>query len=304
MNQNKLSELFTIPKGKLELAGSFYGSKVYTSDKLKEAYVNAIRKSSKGAPVYQTVEELVNRNVIVPAYKSKSFFRSILKLQPIDLEGISGVAIPDIRKIYILIETEANIFSFISNNALASVTIHEMVHLLSMRDKNFFYKTFNDEFKEFYSFYFCRIFSCQKEKIKKENLEKLCKFIYKIETGEFSTIMSFLKVYDTLIRETFKDASSLNEEDFNKMLHDFITSLYTIFKAIDQGSNNLIPRITVHFKNIYLPLYVTYKHIFGADLTSNRQIAFQELFAPSEIISTLTLVKSIPSKVYKALEKL
>lgn len=304
MSHNNISELFTIPRGTLELAGSFYGAKVYTSDKLKQVYVNAIRKSSKGGPVFKTVEDLVNRNIIIPAYKSKSLFKSILKLQPVDLEGISGVAIPDIKKIYILIETEANIFSFISNNAVASVTIHEMVHLLSMKNPNLFFKTFLDEFKEFYGFYFCRLLSCRKETIKNEKLETLCRFIYSIETGKYSSIPVFLKLYDNLIRETFQEGSTLDPQDFEKVLHDFITSIYTIFKAMDQGSQNLITKITVYFKSIYLPLYVTYKHVFGADLATNKQVAFQELFAPSEIISTFTLVKAIPPKVYKALEKL
>jgi hypothetical protein len=246
----------------------------------------------------------VNRNIIVPAYKSKSLFRSLLKLQPVDLEGISGVAIPEIKKIYILIETEANIFSFISNNALASVTVHEMIHLLSIRNPNLFYKTFLDDFKSFYGFYFCRLFSCNKDKIKKENLEKLCKFIYDIEKGKYSSVPVFLKEYDKLIRETFREGSTLDDEGFDRLLHDFITSIYTMFKAMDQGANNLIFKITVYFKHIYIPLYTTYKYVFGADLTTNKQVAYQELFAPSEIISTFTLVKSIPTKVYKALEKL
>lgn len=303
MSNNKLSEIFTVPRGDLMVAGSFYGSKVYTSDKLKESFIKAIETSSKGAPVGKKVEELVKRSVIIPVYKSKSIFRSLLKTQPINLQGISGSALPDLKKIYILIETEANIFSFISNEALASVTVHEMVHLLSILNHSFFYKTFLDDLVKFYSFYFCSLFQCRKEEIKKEKIETLCKFIYDIEIGKFNST-KFLKDYHVLLKETFRESSSLEEEEFNSILHDFITSIYTIFKSFYDGSNHLLPKIVVYFKKIYIPLYVTYKRIFGVDLLANSQLAYQELFAPSEIISSFTLAKIIPNKIYQALEKI
>jgi hypothetical protein len=302
MHKDKINELFTIPRGELEIAGSFYGDKVYTSDKLKKSFIEAVGKSSKGAPLRKKIEELVSRSVLIPVYKSKSIFRSLLKTQPISLQGISGSAIPDLKKIFILIETEANIFSFISNDALASVTVHEMTHLLSILKPNFFYKTFLDDMMKFYSFYFCSLLKCRKEEIKKENLESLCRFIYNVEIGKYNSL-NFLREYDGLIKETFKGSSYLSEDEFDATIHDFITSLYTIFKALDSGGS-LIPRITVHFKKIYLPLYVTYNKLYGVNLLANHQLAYQELFAPSEIICTFTLAKIIPNKIYQALEKI
>jgi hypothetical protein len=303
MSHNNLSELFTIPKGNIEVAGSFYGDKVYTSDKLKEAYIKSMAQSSKGGPLYKKIKELVDRSVLIPAYKTKSIFKSLLKLHPINLLGIAGAAIPNLKKIYILIETEANLFSFVSNNAVASVTIHEMTHLLAILHEKFFYKTFLPELTDFYHFYFCEVFKCDNEKVNKKDIEKLCEFIYKIETNEFKT-MKFLKDYQDLIKSTFKEHTYLQPEIFDKRSHDFIVSIYTIFKAYSDNNPSLIERITYHFRDIYRPLYLAYKHVFGANLIANNQLAYQELFTPSEIICTLTLVKAIPPKLYKALEKL
>lgn len=303
MHNKNLSELFTIPKGNLEIAGEFYGNKVYTSDKLKKSYVEAMSQSSKGGPVFKKIEELIEKSIIIPAYKTKSILKSLFKLQPVSLFGIMGCAVPSLKKIYIFVEEGTNIFSFASNEALASVTIHEMIHFVSIINNKFFYKNFLEEFKKFYSFYFCRVFGCDENKIKKEDLEKLCEFIYNIEKGKYKTFV-FLKEYETLMKKTFKKHSGLNEEVFDKISHNFVVSIYTIMKADSEGAGNLISRITYHFREIYYPLYVTYKQVFAADLIAEHQLAYQELFTPSEIICTLTLVKSIPSKVYKAIEKI
>jgi len=299
-----LNEFSTIPKGHLEVAGEYYGSKVYTSNSLKQKFLQSLAESSKGGPVVKTVKDLVERKIVIPAYKTKSIFRSILKLNPINLQGIGGLTDYEKTKVYVFIETQANVFTFVSSNSIAIVTVHELVHLLSHLDKNFFIKTFMEEFIQFYEYYYSKVFSCRIDEFNKKDLTELIKYIYSIEHMASWNGMKLYTDYKNKLEKLVKDKTSMNEAMYNKVRNDYFTGIFSIFKAESSNAFHVVPNIVAHFPHIYRPLYWAYKQIFAADLFAERQLAFQELYAPSEIICSLTLVKAIPPKVYTALKKI
>jgi hypothetical protein len=302
--KDELNEFSTIPIGNLEVAGEYYGSKVYTSQSLKSKFLQSLAESSKGGPVVKTVKDLIERKIVVPAYKTKSVFRSILKLNPINLQGIGGLTDYGKTKVFVFIETQANIFTFVSSNAIAIVTVHELVHLLSHLNKKYFISTFMEEFIKFYGYYFSKVFSCRIDEFNQKDLKDLITYIYSIEHLSQIVGTKLYKEYKQKVEKLTKDKTSMNEMMYNKYIDSYFTAVFTIFKAESNNAFHMVPQIVEYFAHIYRPLYWAYKNVFAADLFKERQLAFQELYAPSEVICTLTLVKSIPPKVYTALKKI
>jgi hypothetical protein len=302
---DKVSELFAAPRGKLILAGKYSGKEFYTSAELKESYLIAIQKSSKASSVYRSIFDLVRRGVIIPVYKQKGFLRGLLKQNPIEFEGMAGLALPQFNLIYIFVETQANLFSFVPNNALATVTLHELMHLFSHRKPKEFLELFESELNQFYKTYFCKILSCNPSKVPDKEVSDLTKFIYStFEIGNFysADVQKFVSYYNKL-NEIFKDKSTLSAEVFEKNIRDFVVMLKIIQKFEVYGKGHEIIKVAMAYKNLISPLYITYKEIFKVNALKENQFTYQELFYPSEIISLLTL-GSPPSKIYQAVNKL
>ena len=104
--QDYLDEFTTIPKGELKTVDVYAGKPFYTSNVLRERYLEAMEKSGRATPVINKIRDLVQREIIVPVYKSKSILRSIFKLQPVQFSGILGAAIPNKKLIYIFVNHE------------------------------------------------------------------------------------------------------------------------------------------------------------------------------------------------------
>lgn len=301
-----ITELFAIPTGDLKPAGGFAGKVFYTSSDLKRKYILAMMKSSKGSIISAKINELVKRGIITPVYKSKSIIRAIFKLQPIEFEGIAGAAFPSTNTVYIFVETGANMLSFNSNNAIASVTLHELLHLLSFTKGDLFFSTFKGDLEKFYKFYFCKLLSCNESKVDNSEFNKLINFLYwDVEKSKSFIIADkdFL-IYHEHVYKAFKEATTLQPEHFNELLRTYFVALKLIQKMEGMGQGHNIIKIATTFKHIFSPFYVAYKYVFGIDALKENQFVFQEMFAPSEVISLQTLASSPSNKIYQALKKL
>jgi len=304
--EKQLSEFMGLPHGDLKPVDRFDGKTFYTSPQLIKQYLNAIRKSGKGAPVFNKIEDLTSKSIITPVYKSKSILRAMFKLQPVQFRGIAGAALPQKKIVYIFVEQSANLFSFVQNNALASVTLHELIHLLSFTKPKVFFNLFQEKLLHFYQFYFCRLLNCNLSNIDQSKMKDFLNFLYfKIEGRKgFMIDNKLLKEYYDKIFEIFKPTSTLSDDQFTKMVTSYIVFIKLVQKLEGGGLGHMMINLAMKFKYLVSPLYVAYKEIFTIDALKDNQFAYQELFAPSEVISLLTLASSPDQKVYQAINKL
>ena len=296
---HKLSELFAAPRGDIRTVTKINGIGIFTSSELKERYLLAMGKTDKSIPIIKTITKLLQDGTLTPVYSTHKLLQSIRKKQPIQLRGFAGVVLNN-KNIYIFVETDANIFSFTSNEDLATVTIHELIHYISASDSKDFYNIFKEDLENFYEFYFTRLLSSSKSDVK-----DLVNFIhFNLESNPFNISNSLLREYYDLIFSTFKDTSTLSEEAFTKIVTDLIVLIKLLQKLAESGSTQFFAQTAVAYKYIISPLYVTYKHTKSVNPMEAKTLCFQELWSTSEVIAVPSMIKLPSPKVYKAINKL
>lgn len=303
MHEN-VSELFSAARGNVELAMNILGQSVYTSDKLKSSYLKAMRKAGKTNPVIDKLEDMVQKKILIPVYSTNKLLKSLVKLQPLELKGFAGVVTTD-RRILIFVETEANIFSFTSNDALATVTLHELIHYMAAYHLNTFYQIFKNTLEEFYGFYYLKYLNGLAKNLKAQKLTNFVKFInFKLEPNAFQLSNNDLKNYYNIIVDTFKETSSLEEKEFVRKVSDIIVLIKVLQKLVASGSTQYMTQVVMAKKEVVNPIYVAYKTMLKINPLKAKQLCFQELWSTSEVISISTMIKTPSPKVYQAIKKL
>jgi hypothetical protein len=299
-----ISELFAGARGDVYQVVRLSGTPLYSSDTLQRNYINAMAKTGKTIPIVNTIKGLMDRGILTPVYSTDKLIKSLAKLQPVQIKGFAGLVTHD-KKVYIFVETEANIFSFTSNDALATVTIHELIHYMASYHLRDFYNIFKNTLEEFYVMYFTKYLSCDPKKLSGSKLTDLVKFInFKLEPNAFQIPNVVLKQYFAKIITTFKDASTLEEDEFNKKVTNIIVLIKILQKLALSGSTQYFTKAVMTNKEIVTPLYVAYKHMLGVDPMSAKNLCFQELWSTSEVIAIPAMVKTPNQNVYKAIKKL
>jgi len=290
-----LNELFAVPKG-VELATEFSGGlKVYTSDVLKKKYILSISKTNSTKSLSSTIYSLVNSGLIVPCFLTKGLISYVLykMLAPVSTKNILGFYLPSEKKIYLFIDNNVNAFGFASNDSLASLTIHECIHMLSDKNPKVFYSIFKTELIEYYNSLFTEIFKLDGKQGK--IIEEIVDYIYKLE-NKLSRNNSALINYHKIL-EKLKKNSQLDEKTFNNTLRNLIVIIKVFWKDPDAFFS-----LQRKFRHILGPLYNSYNRVFKIRIKGT---AIQEFFTLSEVISMSSEHKTkITNKIYSALKKL
>jgi hypothetical protein len=297
-----LNELFSVPTGELKTIDKIAGSPIFTSNKLKNNYLSAMKKTGKITPIFNKIEKLVENEILVPVYSTNKILKSITGKQPIQIKDFAGM-VTESKKIYIFVEADANIFSFTSNEIIATITIHELIHYMASFQLRSFYNIFKNDLQEFYKFYFTRILNCQD--VQQKKLKSLVEFInFKLEPISLNMSNSMLKKYYDMIIFTFKDETTLNEYKFIDIVTELIVFMKIIQKYVLSGSMTQIGKTASAYKHIVSPLYVAYKNTLAVDPMRAKNLCFQELWSTSEVIAIPAMVKTPKANVYKAINKL
>ena len=297
----KVNELFAAPVGDIKLVGKIDNIPVFTSSSLKERYLDSMGKTDKTIPIFKTITKLVNDGTLIPSYSTHKIIQSLRKKQPVEIRDVAGMVYGG-KVIYIFVEAQSNIFSFTSNNDLATITIHELIHYMAGQYLKSFYNIFKDDLESFYNFYFCKLLNCDMQKSNSNNLVKFINF--NLEKRPFSIPDQLLKEYYTLISDTYKDISSLDEKDFIKIVTEVIVLIKLLQKLMESGSTQYFLQILTKFKHLITPLYVAYKHTKAVNPMAAKTLCFQELWSTSEVVAVPAMAKMPSPKVYKALSKL
>ncbi len=294
-NQSQANEMFAIPYG-LELAAKIEGIELYTSDKLKEKYIESMRSTTRTEPVIDKIEELINRKLIIPCFMNKNIFKFITFKLFSDRASKSVMGFFDTKskKIYMLIDNNINPFGFSSNDWLAVLTIHESVHMFSNHKPSKFRSLFSPELKSYYQSAFNNIFQLE-EGTKIKNIDKIVDFIFHIEqTKKFDNKIA--TDYLRLLRSSLKQYSVLDSRQFDKNLVDYIVIINIYSKDLNTFINSIRS-----YKHIIGPLYIAYQESFN--MGKLYSICIQELITPSEIICIYSEFGP-PNKIYSAIKQI
>lgn len=279
MNNKKIQELFSAPIG-LEAALKIDGTTFYSSQKLKDNFVLAFKKSSKGKHVSSEIESLVQKNVVIPCYKSKnlfSFIKKKLTQQTLDKYILGFYHIAD-KKVVIIIDNSISIFGTSSNNELASTTLHECMHLVAGKNLPKFVQVALPKLRAYYSALFTDYFELKSKPGKKA--DEVIKFISKYERRGMRYTNNDLSNYFRLLESLFKDDSNLQSQDFQIRLTNyivaaklFILSMQSLFKNRNK------------FAMLFTSLNKAYQVAFG---TKNKYTTpIQEVISLSEVVCVL-----------------
>jgi len=289
-------ELFALPIAPKKVA-TLQGMDLYSSDNLKNKYINAMYNISKVKPVASDIERLVNNNKIVPCWINRGIFRLAIfkKLAPYSDQGIAGFYTPKTKQIYILMDNNIK-WGFAKDKWLSNLMLHEMMHMASDKFKNNFIKIFWNEFVKYYTALYAEIFKTKGSNITEES-KLLIRFLFK--NFEFKQHTSkTIKVYLDLINRNLRKKSTLNDDEFSSVLADFYHYIKLYFSDLNSLFNQLRK-----FTHIYAGFNKGYEN--GLKVTNNLSFCSQELFYPSEVTAMyIELYQGIPSKLFSIIKKL
>ena len=195
----------------------------YSSDSLKRTFILALKKSSKGKQIASEIEKLVNKQIIIPCYKSKNLFSFLKhKLSKSSYKNIMAFYNVDDKKVIILIDNTSTIFGTSSNNEIATSTIHESMHMIAGRNLSKFIQVFSSNLKAYYSEFFMDYFSLKLVNPKK--IDSYIKFIIPLEKYGPSYANKKLSALYKLLQTLFESDSNLSEEEFTNRLTNLIVA--------------------------------------------------------------------------------
>jgi hypothetical protein len=290
MEEKHLDELFAPPIGLKEVE-NLYGFKLYSSDKIVESYLNAIKKSGRGNPVYEPIEKLVRAKKIMPVFKVKGilkFFSHKMFGNPED-KAILGFYHMGVKRIYIMIENNISAIAHAKNDDIASTTIHECQHLFADINRARFTSIFKEDLFRYYALAFSRIFELKQTP---KTIDRMITFLGTFEGEGLRTVHKKFKEYETILM-TFKKESTLNPDEFDRRVRQLLLAIRLFTDHFDT-----FVRSYRKFTTILSPLDRAYRDAFSKP--NIYTTAYQELISISEVICVLSELKPGYPKIKKA----
>jgi len=298
---SQVNEIFAAPRGDLKLVANFDGVKIYTSETLVKKFIKAMNKNSRIAPISPILLKLITQHEFMPCYLTDKILKSLLKKQPPEFKGYVGMTMG--KYIFVFVDNDTNIFGFASNEQLAITTLHELIHKSSEKFPKQFFQTFKNEFTTFYKNYWTTIFNLQEDKINIKDINTLIQFIYfNTESGNRNN--NSLTQYHKFLLNLCLNTTTLSNKQIQELINEYIVLIKIVWKGLTSKNPVLIEKIVEAKKHLITPLYYSYKKSFGLSVRHIQELCYQELYAPSEVISLPALIKQPNPKVYNLIKKL
>jgi len=287
--EDQLQELFSIPRG-LEPAYQMDNLTFYSSDKLKKNFVIAFMKSSRGKHVAKQIDSLVQKDIIIPCYKSKNILSFIKHKLTSDNKYIMAFYAVEDKKVVVIIDNSSTIFGTSSNNELTSTTMHECMHLIAGRNLSKFVQVFKQNLINYYSAFYSDYFEI--ENINKKKIEEIIRFMIPLEKRGPEYANSKLAQYYRLIEQLFQGDSKLDVGEFKARL----TNMIVAAKLFVLSMNSLMKNAR-KFSMVFTSLNRAYQQAFGEKNKYTTPI--QELISMSEVACVLSEMKPLDSSIKK-----
>ena len=279
-NQKTLQELWVLPRNMKTLPYKFHGRALYSSDKLKLKFFEAMLKTDWGKYHAKNFQRLIKQNYIVPTLMVhgirnflKRKFKSEDKIEGRDwTKDVQGVYSSEHEKVFVFIDNESSWYGHASNKILVKTTLHETMHLSAAKNNAGFLRVMKPTLEKFYEEYYKDIFSCRKV-----DVTKIIQAMHKGE-GRFSKNLhnNFMKaVVDATQNET-----KLDEATYEEIMRDlyFITGYFP-------WSPELLARYYPRYYHMFGPINRAYRKTFGEKNVYTSPA--QELWALSEVAAVM-----------------
>jgi len=277
-----VEEFFAVPTG-LKPVFKEYGTIFYSSPKLRENFLLAFEKSSKGRNVASDIKRLVKKEVIIPVYKSKNLLSFLKRKLGSGLDKyILAYYSKDYNKVVVIIDNTISLFGTASNNELASTTMHECMHLAAATNLSKFVKYFYPYLAKYYSSFFADFFKLKK--LDKKTIDIIIKYIMVFEKRGYSYANKELGNYYRLLDSHLSKFTTLPKADFDQRLTNMIVAV----KLLLVSMNSLLANAN-KFSMVFMSLNRAYRQAFGE---ANRySTPIQELISISEVASIFVEMK-------------
>jgi hypothetical protein len=286
-----LNELWALPINMKPLPYDFHGYKLYSSDKLKLKFFEAVLATPWGKYHAKNFNRLLKYNNIVPVLMDKSIRGFLVKkfLSRDWTKNVQGLYSSELGKVIVFIDNNSSWLGLSSNKNLVKTTLHELMHLSASSNLAGFFRIMKPTFQKYYTNYFGDVFSC-----KGLNIDNTLKAMYKLE-GVFST--SLHKQYMTSLLKDLKAATTINEDSFDSLYQD----IYTVTRHFPT-SPNLLMRFYSRYFHLFSPLNDAYQETFGE--RNSYTSPAQELWVLSEVASVMVELLPTDKRVSKVLSNI
>ena len=292
---NQIQELFALPIG-LKSAGNIAGIPLYTSELLKEKYIESMTNTTLTKNIASSMTTLVKDGRIVPCYASSGMITFLIKRIDINakrylplLSHVLGSSMRSLgmyqasdKKLYVIIDNSGEMAGDLGNREIARISVHELIHMSAHENTPKFLPLFYDELGKFYSSLLSNLFSLENVPINK--FKEFSKFIF--VNFEKGGMIKFSELYKKL--QSFIVYSSLTELEFRDRCMKYMSAIRLMLTDLesfyDQSSNQL--------KVIQINIEKAYKHAFSG--TTKDILYGQELIFPSEVIAVSSEINVTP----------
>jgi hypothetical protein len=301
INKN-LSELFAAPLNPTVVAVFDSKTKLYSSNYLINQYKQTLANSKYTSSSFSLLNNLINKKTLMPVYMSKnilsySFYKIFGSSNPIS--HALAFYDPASNKIFILIDMNTTV-GFASNEWIAKLTIHELMHMACAHGKNSFKKLFLKEYIEFYTEFFHIL--CE-ESPTSESEKKILPYVkqyinifHNIEVHNGNLETAIFKSGNDVFYDILKyfNIKSKNISDMQKGYK------YLLVMYLKYGVKGITQAIKYNqCKYLILCLKETYYNMTNQKI---KTLAIQELIFPSEIIAVLSETGYITNKIPQAVK--
>ncbi len=290
-NQQTLQELWALPVNMKPLPFKFHGRTLYSSDKLKLKFFEAILATDWGKFHAKNLQRLVQKDYIVPTLMDKGILSFLVKkfISRDWSKSVQGLYSPDLDKVLVFIDNNSTWMGLSSNKTLVKTTLHETMHLSASKNKAGFFKVMKPTFEKYYSGYYQDIFSCPKI-----DVTKILQAMYKME-GKFTKNLH--RTLMTAITDSTRSETKLDEGEYEDILKD----LYLIIGNFP-WSPNLLIRYYPRYYHIFGPLNKAYMNTFRE--RNSYTSPAQELWALSEVAAVMVELLPVDRRVANLLSNI
>jgi hypothetical protein len=291
MEQQTLQELWALPRNMEPLPYDFHGKKLYSSDKLKLKFFEAVLATEWGKYHAQNLKRLVQDGYIVPALMTKNLIGFLAKkfLSKDWSKNVQGLYSSDLDKVLVFIDNNSTWMGLSSNKTLVKTTLHETMHLSASKNKPGFFKVMKTTFEKYYGSYYEDIFSCDSI-----NTDQILKVMYKLE-GIWSPSLH-KQLIDAIVKAV-KPTTDLSDEEYEHILQDVFTATRVL-----PTNPNLIMRFYPRYYHLFGPLNKAYLETFKERNSYTSPV--QELWALSEVAAVMVELLPVDRRVSKLLSNI
>lgn len=283
---SKINEVFAAPVV-LHSIGNLNGMNLYTSDKLKDKFLEGFNNSSLSSYM-PNLKELIDKETMNPCFGTKSLFeyfiiRNLLRGGMITLAFYS----PKLNKIYFLMDNNATALGRIPDEEIGNTTIHEFMHYVAENESTFFIKTFAYELGLYYSTVFNLMFEA---KCTTKDGYAIAKFLF--DKGEKKATLTFKEIKDMLYKY-IKPTSKYTDKEFENVTNHYLNAVYLYL----ENDYRCLMRPYSFFHACF---WQGFKKAFNVNVGT--KICYQEAFIPSEVICSIVHAPFIKTKIINSLK--